>query len=178
MQHLTRETLVPYLDGELSPAEVARCHAHLRGCPACRQEAASLGQVWDLLDAYPAPVAPADMTRTIIARAQREASVAASPGPGRFARLRRVGVAVAAAAAIALVVAYWPADPTAPADLQRHRFAVVDADAVPQPVPGEVRTIMKNIELLETMQEYGDLIENFETLRALDRVLQDDDVTL
>ena len=73
MDHLTRDILVPYLDGELPADAARRCRNHLAACEACRFEAGQLGGVWDLLDAAPEPVVPQGLAEAVLARAAAEA---------------------------------------------------------------------------------------------------------
>lgn len=51
----------PYLDGVVTGAQMHALSAHLEGCPACRQEYASLQQVQQLLTAVGRRKAPADL---------------------------------------------------------------------------------------------------------------------
>lgn len=59
MQHLTNDSLLDYIHGELSPADDAAVYAHIEQCQPCRQE-------------YEAEVALGEMLRTQAARDERE----------------------------------------------------------------------------------------------------------
>ena len=56
-----RNLLVPYLDGELAPAQVAWIEAHLDTCPDCRAVLADLSAQGRLLEALPPPAMPPDL---------------------------------------------------------------------------------------------------------------------
>jgi Putative zinc-finger len=106
---LERLSLGAYVLGALDPVERAAVEDHLSGCPACRDELASLAampgllsrvRVEDVLEPAPSP-SPAAADR-LIARVRA----------ARRARRRRLGtaagaVALAAVAAGAIVLATW-----------------------------------------------------------------------
>jgi anti-sigma factor RsiW len=58
MTHVT-DRLQRYVDGELLSTDAREVEAHLRACDACRDECASLGALWQAVDAaeLPAPAA-------------------------------------------------------------------------------------------------------------------------
>jgi len=111
-----REQLGAYALGALEPRERAEVDAHLRECPACREELARLAALPGLLSrlspeeaAEPVP-APADVGE----RALAALSVQARARRARRSRRRRwgagLGVAAAAVAVAGLVVAAGGAD--------------------------------------------------------------------
>ncbi|MFO0899711.1 MAG: zf-HC2 domain-containing protein [Pirellulales bacterium] len=61
-----RETLVAYLDGELSSAERQRVEQQLATDPAFRAELTRLEQVWGLLDELPRAAADDTFTRSTV----------------------------------------------------------------------------------------------------------------
>ena len=101
---VVRMRLGRFLDGELSPQEVARMEAHLRGCPGCHQELRALQALSASLDALVIPPVPAGTVDSIMARIRRnEASAPRSSGVLDFwkawplaMRLAAAGTAVAA----------------------------------------------------------------------------------
>lgn len=54
----TRDNLVAWLDGELSPEEADRVESHLASCPACMRERAALETSGDLLARLDPPAMP------------------------------------------------------------------------------------------------------------------------
>lgn len=105
MQHLTSETLLDYIHGELSPPEDASVYAHIEQCEPCRAE-------------YQAEVSFGEMLRANAAREERElpSSVKAhiwqqireaKPSPlGRFSAWLRPALLIPTAAALA-IAAYF-----------------------------------------------------------------------
>ena len=171
MDHLASDILVPFLDGELSADEARSCRNHLAACPACRIEAEQLGGVWDLLDAAPEPVVPEGLAEAVLARAAADA--------GRYGtfgrRLIRWGVPVAAAAAIVMAVLLQP-ESTSDSNRDLNNGPIVNADLdIPQ---GDIERILEVQDSLDVMNEYGDLIEHYDVLKRVDRILQDENVTL
>jgi anti-sigma factor RsiW len=176
MDHLTTDLLVPLLDGELPADEARRCREHLAACETCRLESEQLGGacqpggVWDLLDAAPTPVVPQGLADAILDRATKEVSTVAHEGhrltTGR--RWLRLGVPLAAAAAIILVVLLQPA----PLNDRITNEPVVQIPA------NDVERILELQESLDVMNEYGDLIEYYDVLKHLDRIVQDENITL
>jgi anti-sigma factor RsiW len=69
--------LSDYLDGELSPEEVARVEAHLRGCDRCERFGGAFGRLMAALRRELGPAEPLD--REVAARLR--ARLAARPGP-------------------------------------------------------------------------------------------------
>jgi len=57
-RHLTTEQLSDFLSGEVSVQEQVQWESHLKNCPLCQQELASLRQVVAMLHALPSPVLP------------------------------------------------------------------------------------------------------------------------
>ena len=167
MNHLNTEILVPFLDGELPADEMARCREHLRECPACRRQVEQHGAVWDGLDALPVPAEPDGLTAAILSRTTRAES---ELGPRRLRQwARRLAVPAGLAAAIVLAVLAWPGEtPKAPADPEPTMELV-------QETPAQVERILRERELLDTMHEYGDLIEYFDVLVELDKILSQAD---
>lgn len=167
MNHLNPETLVPFLDGELPADEMTRCREHLRECPACRRQVEQHGAVWDGLDALPVPAEPDGLTAAILSRTTRAESEFG------LRRLRpwaqRLAVPAGLAAAIVLAVLAWPGEtPKTPADPEPTMELV-------QETPAQVERILRERELLDTMHEYGDLIEYFDVLVELDKILSQTD---
>lgn len=97
-----RTLLGAYSLGHLAPDEDASVRAHLEGCPACREEAASLEAVADLLplvdqERFGAPEAPPEMLEAVLTRIDRERDA-------MDRRRQRSFIARVAAVAAALVV--------------------------------------------------------------------------
>jgi anti-sigma factor RsiW len=93
------ETLVAYLDGELSESETAQLEARLANEPALRDRLHSLQQTWDLLDSLPAVRTPEHFTRSTIEFAVRQV---ATESPGGRTWLNRWLPLLLSAAATAL----------------------------------------------------------------------------
>ncbi len=66
------ETLVAYLDGELSETDTAQLEARLATEPALRERLHSLQRTWDLLDSLPEARTPEHFTRSTIEFAVRQ----------------------------------------------------------------------------------------------------------
>lgn len=108
MQHLTSDTLLDYIHGELMPAEDASVYAHIEQCETCRAE-------------YQAEVVLGEMLRANAAREERElpSSVKAEiwqrvrdakPSPvNRLTAWLRPAVAVPVAAVLALAAYFGTA---------------------------------------------------------------------
>ena len=180
MSHLAHEILVPYLDGELSSDEAHRCRHHLAACRTCQAEAEALGGVWDLLDEVPEPGIPDGLAAAVLARAADELAKQPVDHPRVFRhRLIRWAAPLAAAAAIALVV-LLPRDSGVDPNLVITNDPIVSADdaeihEIPQ---SDIEQILKVRDSLDVMNEYGDLIEHYDVLKRLDRILQDENATL
>jgi hypothetical protein len=104
-----REALGAYALGHLSEGERASLEAHLEGCPACRDEAAALASVANLLPHAdperfgPAPLPPPELGKRITATIDAERR-----SKRRHRRLRLgFGLGAAAAAAAAAVLAIF-----------------------------------------------------------------------
>jgi hypothetical protein len=104
-----RESLGAYALGHLSDEERTSLEAHLEGCPACRDEAAALASVANLLPHAdperfgPAPVPPPELGKRITATIDAERR-----SQRRHRRLRLgLGFGGAAAAAAAAVLAIF-----------------------------------------------------------------------
>lgn len=79
-----RETLVAYLDGELSSAERQRIEQQLATDPAFRAELTRLEQVWGLLDELPRVAADDTFTRSTLEMVSvRAAQEREAPPPRR-----------------------------------------------------------------------------------------------
>jgi predicted anti-sigma-YlaC factor YlaD len=63
-----RSLLVPYLDGELAPAQVAWVDAHREGCASCNAAMARLSAQGRLLDSLPPPPMPPRLAAGLWAR--------------------------------------------------------------------------------------------------------------
>jgi anti-sigma factor RsiW len=91
-----RENLAAYLDGEIEGAPRQAVDGHLAVCEACSAEMRAQAAAWRLLDALPAPPAPAGFAARVAERAR-------SAPPARRGRILGLPLpAVAAAAAILL----------------------------------------------------------------------------
>ena len=128
------------------------------------------------------PAVPEGFAAAVVARASEEASREVGE-PSRRSLLRRIAVplaAAAAAAAVALLVFYRPGPSDRAADpMPTGKFAVGDRKAAPpSPTSSDIELILENREVLDVMQEYPDLIEHYDLLRAVDRALQDEQITL
>jgi predicted anti-sigma-YlaC factor YlaD len=107
-QHLTTETLIDYLRGELEPAEDALAHTHLQECGVCRAEHERETRLSEMLAAA-AQREELDLPGMVRARIW-EAVRAAQPSPyARMLGFLRPAIAVPAAAV--LVVATYFASP-------------------------------------------------------------------
>lgn len=94
--HEAREFFSPYLDGELTPAEINILERHLERCPACRRELSRWQELSQTLQGLAAPVtAPPDFAAAVAAR------VAARQQPRPWQSLRRWAAAAAAVAVLA-----------------------------------------------------------------------------
>lgn len=116
-----RERLHAYLDGELSPEEVADVERALASDPDLVAELEALRGVDEALGALPGCEAPADLADRVLAKARR---------PRR--RVLALLVPLAAAAAALLAVTLREAQPPAPQDpfsLDEHLGYVWEADA-------------------------------------------------
>jgi anti-sigma factor RsiW len=91
------EILLAYSSGELNAETAAAFGEHLRGCAACREQAAAQLAVWNALDGWEAPAISADFDRRLFSRIERESSW--WHGLMRPMLLRQ-GVPIAAAAAV------------------------------------------------------------------------------
>jgi Putative zinc-finger len=56
IRHLTREDLAAYASGQLTPARLSYCQAHLDSCEECREELEDLRTFKNDLSAFPPPV--------------------------------------------------------------------------------------------------------------------------
>ncbi|HEX5444631.1 MAG TPA: hypothetical protein VFW87_12405 [Pirellulales bacterium] len=105
-----RETLVAYLDGELSAEDERRVEQLLSADNGVRQELQRLQSTWDLLDRLPKAELGASFTRSTVEMVAL--SVEHDLGPRSARKLGRLPLAlaaVAAAAALAFLVArVWP----------------------------------------------------------------------
>ena len=99
----SRETLVAYLDGELSSAERQRVEQQLATDPAYRAELTRLEQVWGLLDELPRAAADDTFTRSTVAMVAVRAAVerAGPPRPNRVWLVWGGGLVLAAAVGFA-----------------------------------------------------------------------------
>jgi anti-sigma factor RsiW len=109
-QHLTTETIIDYIRGELGPAEDALTHTHMQGCGACRIEYEREARLSESLRA--AAVAEAlELPGMVKARIWEAVRAEAPPPYARLLGFFRPAVAVPAAAV--LVVATYFASPLA-----------------------------------------------------------------
>src|SRR5580700_2530091 len=86
---ITAEQWVDYLEGGLTPEELAWLEAHLSGCPDCRALAAHLASAGEALQPIgleaPDPIMIERINRRVLRRVHQ------SRGPaGHLARLRRI----------------------------------------------------------------------------------------
>jgi anti-sigma factor RsiW len=61
-----------FLDGELSPPELAEIEAHIRGCPSCQQELQALHALSASLDALIVPPVPAGIAPGTMAHIRQQ----------------------------------------------------------------------------------------------------------
>jgi len=152
-----RETLVAYLDGELSTAEADAVRIHLEACEDCREYARLLSRSYDALRYLDVPEAPADMAAGIRARARRRSRVV-------FAY--SVFAVAAALAIFAIVRAAIPRGdvliPTAvPENLVLAESSSNGDDALDQ------MELLGDIDLVADV----DVVEEFEMLAELDAIM-------
>ena len=93
MSHLGRR-LTPLVDGELSPAERDRAHAHLARCAACRAEAKELRELKRRMRGLADLAAGDELTQRLIA-IPRPGGPGPVRRPGRRPRIRYVAFGVA-----------------------------------------------------------------------------------
>ncbi|MBC5801382.1 MAG: hypothetical protein GIX03_10280 [Candidatus Eremiobacteraeota bacterium] len=107
-QHLTNDTLIDYLHGELRPQDDALAHAHLAVCSSCRQARDAESGVTDFLRAGAA--AEEQEFPSLVAAAVWQRIREAPPTPlARFRTFFRPAIAVPLAAV--LLVGGWFASP-------------------------------------------------------------------
>jgi len=107
-QHLTNDTLIDYLHGELRPQDDALAHAHLATCPACRQARDAETGVTEFLRAGAA--AEEREIPSLVAAAVWQRIREAPPSPlARLSAFLRPAIAVPVAAA--LLIGGWFASP-------------------------------------------------------------------
>ena len=68
----TRDLLVEYCLGTLTPAQSSRLEPHVAACPACSRFAAEQRSVWSALDRWEAAPVSADFDRRLYARIDSE----------------------------------------------------------------------------------------------------------
>jgi Putative zinc-finger len=105
----TTQSLGVYLVGALEPAERAEVEAHLRDCPACRDELAQLASLPSMLaqltveDFAIEPLdVPEDLFDRVAARAREEDEGRRSGGTRRYRRLMAVAAAVVIVAGVGI----------------------------------------------------------------------------
>ncbi len=153
-----RSLLVPYLDGELAPAQVAWIDAHREICDDCNAAAAQLSAQGQLLAALPPPPLPSKLAEDLWSRmdarlgaeldAMEQAAPSTPPAPKRrvprpeIIRLSRRAIAVyAAVLGLAVAFGLWRHDAAATAEarvqdlrVQLERAERLRADPRPMPV--------------------------------------------
>jgi len=156
--HTVRNLLVPYLDGELAPAQAAWIEAHHEVCEPCCAATARLEAQSVQLSALPPPNMPGGLARDLFAqmdatleaeldrmeRAPAPAPVVAPPPP-RFHRVSRVGLAAyATLLGAALAWGWWSHEVAADALVreQAMRMELERAErlrAMPVPLPQDTQ---------------------------------------
>jgi anti-sigma factor RsiW len=88
--HIAREALQCYIDGELSPEERARVEAHVKECSSCAREAADLERIGKAVRRIPSERTSAGFTASVL----HELGLAPSPRRS-FRSLESAGALVA-----------------------------------------------------------------------------------
>ncbi|MBI3998524.1 MAG: zf-HC2 domain-containing protein [Armatimonadetes bacterium] len=115
--HRVHQQLSAYLDGELTPAELAEVRDHLAACPECASELEGLRAIKHLLRRLAAPVLPADFVPGLRARIE-------PPAPRRWVWWPRPAAALAVAALVLILIAV----PMVRGHLDRLKAATVGPD--------------------------------------------------
>ena len=146
--------LVPYLRGELAPADRARVARHLEGCPECREDAAALhGLIETLGRSVPPPPA------IHWGRWRAELTARRDARRGRHAWWwRPVPLALSASLAGALLVLVVLGGPGTPTG---NDLAVVE-----QPLLGRRLELLRQLSVVERLE----LLEDLDIIRQLDRL--------
>ncbi|MDR7522521.1 MAG: zf-HC2 domain-containing protein [Armatimonadota bacterium] len=118
--HRIARQLSAYLDGELSPDEMAEVRGHLDGCADCREDLEAMRATKRLLQRLKPPPLPADFAEGLRARLARDALWR----PARWHWWPRPAVALAAAALAVVLIAV----PAVRGHLDRLRAAEVGPD--------------------------------------------------
>jgi predicted anti-sigma-YlaC factor YlaD len=126
----TRKVLSRYLDGELSPVQMASVREHLARCPQCLEEYTAQAALWALLQ-NAGPIQAPELWPAL------EARLARSGGPlsgtprswgGALKRLRTVGTMAAAATLMGLFVwmGTWAGTASRSPDVGEHERTVAE----------------------------------------------------
>ncbi len=111
--HLSTETLIDYLHGELDPASDSRAHQHVAACAACAAELDRERSLGDLLRAA-AGRDERELPPLVKARIWEAVRAESSRPPSWFVALLRPVVALPVAAAAAAAFAFYFAGPLSP----------------------------------------------------------------
>ncbi|MBK1700556.1 hypothetical protein CKO41_10885 [Thiococcus pfennigii] len=97
--------LQAYIDSEALDAEIeAKLHAHLDGCPKCRERLAALELLRQgVRERLPYHPAPSDMSRQVLARAEAEERTAQAQRAERRASWARLALAAVVLAIVAIL---------------------------------------------------------------------------
>ena len=162
------EDLSAYLDGRLTPERAARVERLIASDSAWQEAWRRLQAVDEALGSVTIPPAPADLPDRIIA------SVRGAGHRRRWTWLVRIGVPLAAAAAV-LIVALILADNrdvepagAPPSGIARHAESPAPADDGRQSAGQDDALIVEYLDFFRDI----DVLENYETLEAIERLEQ------
>jgi len=155
------EELSAFLDGRLDARRAAQIEDHLRSDPHWREALNGLGAVDRALETLsPPPAPPADLADRVIAGVRRRQR----RGPWQW--VIRIGGSLAAAAAVA-VVAIVIARPAVPPPVRQ--AAAPKAAPTGQEATADSKDASTDAALLDFFRDF-DVVENFETLEAIERI--------
>jgi anti-sigma factor RsiW len=152
------ERLLPYLRGELAPAERAAVDAHVQGCAECRGALADFAAIASRLAHAPEPAPPVHWGAF---RAElREALARRTARPSRARRWSLGSLPAALAAGLAVIVLYL-AMPG-----QNGRTPVGEQATVEDAMLASRLDLIKELDLVQRL----DLLEDFDVIGRLDRL--------
>jgi anti-sigma factor RsiW len=152
------ERLLPYLRGELAPAERAAVDAHVQGCAECRGALADFAAIASRLEHAPEPAPPVHWGAF---RAElREALARRTGRPSRARRWSLGPLPAALAAGLAVIVLYLGMPG------QNGRTPVGEQATVEDAMLASRLDLIKELDLVQRL----DLLEDFDVIGRLDRL--------